>query len=59
MKIGVSVGATINIGNYESERIDISCEKEVPNNASREAETDKLYRELDAQLDAIVQEIKG
>lgn len=41
-KIKISRGRTINIGNYESERIDISVEVEPLDNSSMEVE--KTYK---------------
>ena len=48
-KLIINYGRTINLGNYESERIDISLEKEIAEEDLIE-ESDKLFFALKAKL---------
>ena len=52
MKIRVNYGKTVNLGNYESERIDISLEKDVEENKYR-VELIKTFNELKMMLEGM------
>lgn len=53
-RVKVTVGRTLNLGNYESCRIDVGLEADVQEGEGRKDAFKKLWKEADAQLDAIV-----
>ena len=55
MKLSLSIGRTINLGNYESARVDMSLESNFDSDVSNPTEvTDALYAELSVQLQRVI-----
>lgn len=51
--VGMNLGVTLNMGNYESLRIDVWSTEEVAENETREEATDRLSSELTSILDKV------
>jgi hypothetical protein len=52
-RIGVSIGKTINLGDYESLRIDVWCAEDIPDGEDKNRHFLDLRKRLDEQLQAI------
>jgi len=50
-KIRVNVGKTVNLGNYESLRLDMSYESTIPDNCHLEDEFDEVFNFIDDLLE--------
>lgn len=52
-RVKVSLGRTINLGNFESFRVDVGLEADVRPNETRDARFKLLQKECEKQVDAI------
>ena len=58
-RIRASVGKTINIGNYQSIRIEFSIEEDDKGNRTLEEQLTSLYKELNEMIEEKEKEIKS
>lgn len=56
--VGVSLGLTRNLGNFNSLRIDAWASEEVPDGADREEIFDKLWQQVDDEISEKLEEAK-
>lgn len=59
IKVKVSVGETVNIGNYENVRADIGMEAEIPDNKEAVDILDILRKECEQELEATILQLKS
>ena len=58
MNVRVSLGKTINIGNFESLRIDIAIEDEIPGKKSYADGIDMVYRSVSEELEKKIEDVR-
>lgn len=58
-EIWVSVGVTKNLGDFNSLRVDAGAKKEVENPTENDAEWDKLWSEVEDQVNKKLKEAAG
>jgi len=59
MKIGLTIGRTVNIGNYESVRVEVSADQDCGESAQERAEGfEDLHSDLTAALQRVISEEK-
>ena len=59
MKVSLTIGRTINLGSYESLRVEVGAEVEMPQvPASTTKAVDSMHIELDKALKSVIEEEK-
>lgn len=58
-RVKVSLGRTINAGNFESIRVDIGMETDVKDGGTRAGTLKALHAQVDKELDAICKPIEA
>lgn len=57
-KISVTLGYTLNLGNFQSLRVDIGCTDFVRSDETKESATDRIYKFVEEQVISKVDEAK-
>ena len=57
-RVKVNIGRTINLGNFESFRVDVGLEADVRPTETRDARFKLLHKEAEAQIDAVCKPIE-
>jgi hypothetical protein len=57
-KISVTLGYTLNLGNFQSLRVDIGCTDFVRSDETKELATDRIYKFVEEQVISKVDEAK-
>ena len=57
-KISVTLGYTLNLGNFQSLRVDIGCTDFVRSEETREGAVDRIYKFVEEQVISKVDEAK-
>lgn len=57
--VGINLGVTLNMGDYESLRVDVWCTDEVRDNETHEDAMERVSSLARARLDLEIEEIRG